>query len=228
MMMRRYVFPLLLGLCGVAILLSLGAWQVRRLAWKQTLLAGIEAQIHGAPEALPAPGTADPLVLKYRPVELRGSTTGEGLLVLTGQKDVGAGYEVISVFETSDHRRVLLDRGFVPEAARDAPRPPVALDVLGNLHWPSEADSYTPAPDLKTGLWFARDVPEMAKALNTEPLLVVVSSVTGDAQGVEPVPVGIEGIPNDHLGYAITWFSLAAVWAGMTAFLLWRIRQRQN
>ena len=226
--MRRYVFPLLLGLGGVAILLSLGTWQLRRLAWKEALLAGIEAQIHGAPEALPAPGTADPLALKYRPVAVQGSTTGEGLLVLTGQKGLGAGYEVISVFETSDNRRVLLDRGFVPEAARDTPRPPVALDVLGNLHWPNETDSYPPAPDLKTGLWFARDVPEMARALNTEPLLVVASSVTGDAQGVEPVPVGIEGIPNDHLGYAITWFSLAAVWAGMTAFLLWRIRQRQN
>ena len=43
---------------------------------------------------------------------------------------------------------------------------------------------------------------------------------------IEPMPVDSSGIPNDHMNYAITWFSLAAVWLGMTAYLLWRIRQR--
>jgi surfeit locus 1 family protein len=38
--------------------------------------------------------------------------------------------------------------------------------------------------------------------------------------------VDTSGIPNDHWGYAVQWFSLAAVWLGMTAYLLWRIRQR--
>ena len=33
-------------------------------------------------------------------------------------------------------------------------------------------------------------------------------------------------IPNDHLEYAITWFGLAAVWAVMTGYLLWRIKRR--
>jgi surfeit locus 1 family protein len=50
--------------------------------------------------------------------------------------------------------------------------------------------------------------------------------VTGDAQGIAPVPVSVEGIPNNHRQYAITWFSLAAVWAGMTLYLLWRIRRK--
>jgi surfeit locus 1 family protein len=40
------------------------------------------------------------------------------------------------------------------------------------------------------------------------------------------LPVDTQGIPNNHLNYAVTWFSLAAVWAGMTLLLLWRIRQR--
>jgi surfeit locus 1 family protein len=29
-------------------------------------------------------------------------------------------------------------------------------------------------------------------------------------------------IPNDHLQYAITWFSLAAIWLGMSLFFLRR------
>jgi surfeit locus 1 family protein len=64
----------------------------------------------------------------------------------------------------------------------------------------------------------------MADALGTEPVMVVARLPTGD--GIAPMPVDTAGIPNDHLNYAITWFSLAAVWLGMTGLALWRIRRR--
>lgn len=220
----RYLFPLGLGVLGCALLISLGLWQVQRLHWKQAMLAQISARIAAAPEGLPARGAP---VRKYTPVRVEGRTTGQEILVLTGRKGDGPGYEVISAFETGG-RRVLIDRGFVPDAARGTPRPAVALTVTGNLHWPEETDRYTPPPDLRMGIWFARDTQAMAQALGTEPVLIVARQVAGDEQGVSPVPLGLEGIPNDHLGYAITWFSLAAVWAGMTAFLIWRIRRQQT
>ena len=64
----------------------------------------------------------------------------------------------------------------------------------------------------------------MAAKLNAEALLIVARSETGDA--IEPMPVDSSAIPNDHLNYAITWFLLASVWAGMTVLLLWRIRRK--
>ena len=105
-------------------------------------------------------------------------------------------------------------------------RPPTRLQIEGNLHWPDEKGSATPEPNLDENIWFARDVPAMAKALNTEPVLVVASFVRGDVQDVEPIPVAVEGIPNNHLSYAVQWFMIAAAWAGMTVALIWRIRQR--
>lgn len=224
--MRRILFPLILGLGGIAILIGLGVWQLQRLEWKRGLLAGIETRLAADPIAFADLGTPEPGEMDYQAVGLSGRTTGNELLVLSGKKGVGAGYRVIAGFETEEGRRVMLDRGFIPEEARRAARPPVALEVRGNLLWPDDADSFTPPPDLAQGLWFARDVATMAEALGAEPLLVVLREAQGDAQGVEPVPVDTSGIPNDHLGYALTWFSLALVWAGMTAFLLWRIRAR--
>ena len=226
--MRRFLFLLIMGAGGVAVLVSLGLWQVRRLHWKEAILAAIEAQIASPPvplHTLPAPGRSRDL---YRPVTVSGRTTGQEALVLSGRRGEGAGFEVISAFETASGRRILIDRGFVPEAGRDGPRPPVALTITGNLHWPDETDAFTPPPDPAAQLWFARDVPAMAGALGTEPVMVVAREVAGDAQGIQPVPIDASAIPDDHRQYAFTWFSLAAVWAGMTVFFLWRIRRRGN
>ena len=221
--MRRYIFPLLSGLIGCAILISLGVWQLHRLDWKEAMIARIEGGIHAAP--VPLPATVDP-AMKYMPVIVSGQTTGQEILVLSGTKERGGGYNVISAFVTEDGRRILLDRGFIEQDYRRTARPATALSVAGNLHWPQDKSSATPEPDLKAGIWFARDVPAMAEALETQPVLVVAAEVQGDAQGVMPIPVTIEGIPNSHLSYAVQWFLFAATCAGMTAWLIWRIRQR--
>jgi surfeit locus 1 family protein len=119
-----------------------------------------------------------------------------------------------------------VDRGIWLDGTAATPTLAHSAQVLGNLDWPQEADSYTPPPDPKTGLWFARDVPAMAKALGTEPTLIVARVPTGD--GITPVPLDTSSIPNNHWQYAVTWFSLAAVWFVMTGFLLWRIRQQSS
>ncbi|NEY90596.1 SURF1 family protein [Tabrizicola oligotrophica] len=221
-MLRRMFFPILMGVVGCAVLVSLGIWQVNRMHWKAGVLAEIEARIHDAPVVLPA--TPDPEADKYLPVIVTGRFTREFVEVLHGIKGGSPGVRIIEVFETTDGRRILVDRGFVAEEMRPLPRVRGLPSVTGNLHWPQDATASTPPPDAKTGLWFARDVPAMAAKLNTEATFIVAREPTGD--GITPVPVDTSTIPNDHWGYAITWFSLALVWAVMTGFLLWRIRQR--
>jgi surfeit locus 1 family protein len=221
-MTRRMITPLLFGLVGAAILIGLGVWQVQRLHWKQEILSRIEARLGDAPVALPS--SPDPVADRYRPVQVAGRLTGDDLFVLTSDRDAGPGYRVIEAFETEDGRRILIDRGYLPEARRGTLREGREMTVIGTLNWPDETDSFTPQPDAARNIWFARDVPAMAAALSTDPVLVVARSETGD--GITPLPVDTLGIPNNHLQYAITWFSLAAVWLGMTVLLLWRIRLR--
>ena len=221
--MRRYVFPVLMGIVGVAVLMSLGFWQLRRMEEKRVYLDAIEARISNAP--IPLPEVPEEGKHKFQAVWTEGWFTGEYLEVLAGQTGASPGVLVIEAFELPGGRRIMVQRGFLDEEARKLPRAPHEAKVEGNLHWPQDADSYTPPPDAKTGLWFARDVPAMAAKLGTEPTLIVASKPTGD--GIAPVPVNTSGIPNDHWGYAIQWFLLAATWAGMTVFLLWRIRTRK-
>ncbi|MFT6451380.1 MAG: surfeit locus 1 family protein [Halocynthiibacter sp.] len=219
-MLKRMSGPIIIGLGGIAILLSLGFWQVQRLSWKQSVLADIEARISAPAVPLGVTDTPD----KYAPVSLTGKTFGPEIHVLVSRKQIGAGYRIITGFETDQGRKLLLDRGFVKLDAADTPRPEIALELTGNIHTPDDRTSSTPPNDAAKNIWFARDIPDMAAALQTEPLLIIARSDTG--QGVEAMPVGPEGIPNDHLQYAITWFSLALVWLGMTLYQLWRIRTK--
>jgi len=214
-MLRRLIFPLLLGLLGCGVLIGLGVWQVNRLAQKQAELAEITARIAADPVPLPPVGQGT----RYQPVTARGALSGNRLRVLVSRKQIGPGYRIISVLVTPEGRRVLVDLGFVRDGA-PVPEALGAVTVTGNLHNPDEVDEFTPAPDIARNMWFARDVPQMAVVLDTEETLVIARDPV--VPGIEPMPVDTAGIPNDHLQYAITWFLLAAVWAGMSGLLIAR------
>lgn len=220
-MRRSVLVPLVFGIAGVMVLIGLGKWQLDRLAWKEAILADIEARISAAPVMLPdeANSQAD----RYLPVRVTGEMGERVLRVLVSRKQVGAGYRLISALDTGA-RRVLLDRGFL-EVADDVPTPGGEVTVTGNLHWPDDRLSSTPENDVAGNTWFARDIVQMAEELGAEPLLIVAREVSPPEQGVTPLPVDTAGIPNDHLEYAITWFSLAVIWAAMTGAFIWRARR---
>ncbi len=223
--MSRFAFLLTIGLIGTAILVGLGVWQVQRLQWKTGVLAEIDARIAAPPVALPA--APDPGTDKYLPVTTSGTFLDPAAHVLTSRPGIGAGYRIVQAF-AADGRRILVDRGFVPAAAKDTPRPLPTATITGNLHWPDEVDGFTPDPDPAANIWFARDVPAMAAALGTEPILVIQRDALENDTSVTPLPLDTRGIPNNHLQYAITWFSLAAVWVGMSLYFLRRTRRPEG
>ncbi len=222
--MGRLMFLLIFGVTGAGILISLGVWQVQRLAWKEGVLSEIESRIDAPPLALPTRLTPD--ADRYLPVDISGRFQPGEIHVLVSIKRVGPGFRIIAPFETDGGRRILVDRGFVADPDKETPRSLGPATVTGNLHWPREVDRFTPDPDLGTNTWFARDVPQMAAHLGTEEVLVIARSETDPT--ITPLPVDTAGIPNDHLQYAITWFSLAAIWTMMTALFLWRSRAQAH
>ncbi len=224
------IFPVLLGLSGTLILLALGDWQLDRLEWKTALLAEIDARMQASP--VPVPPGPDPDRHAYLRVSVTGKTRGQELHVLTSDRTLGPGFRIVVPLSTDDGRAYLADLGFVPETQKSLERPAMAIRVEGNLAWPREVDRlFTPDPDLEKNIWFARDVERMAAELGTSPVLVVadrISRLDGSDgtswTATRPAPIDAN-VPNDHLEYAITWFSLACVWSLMTIFWLWRIRR---
>lgn len=219
-MLRRLVFPVLLGLSGTLVLASLGMWQLQRQDWKENILAEMDARIHSAPVSLPGTPTEDDD--HFLSVRVVGQYLDGDIPVLASNRDVGAMFRIIAPFQTDSGRTILVDRGFVLDELLDRPRPAGEATLTGNLHWPDDKNNSTPEPDLTAGIWFARDIPAMAKTLGTEETLLVVRETSETDNGITPFPVDTAAIPNNHFSYAVQWFGFALVWAGMSLFLIWR------
>lgn len=212
--MLSRVFFAALALTGFVALVALGIWQLARAEEKAATIATMEARLGAEPAAIPE--APDPETDAFRSVALAGRVAGQGVPVFSTWRNAGPGYRVVAPFETDDGRRLLLDRGHVPETDLIGV-PEGRIAVEGHLHWPREAER-----DPSDG-WQARDVPALAAELGAEPVLIVARAVS-DRAGVAPVPLDIEGISDNHLGYAVQWFGLAAVWGGMAAYYFTRRR----
>ena len=221
--MKRIWFIVFIGFAGTACLLYLGKWQIDRLYWKLDVLKKIDQKIAAAPVPLPAEPSES--VHKYLSVEISGQFLQESIRVLASKKRYGAGYRIIHVFRTNG-RRLLVDLGFVGLETDYDVDLINDISLVGNLHWPDEVDNFTPEPDLENNIWFARDVERVASALQTEPILIILKDSTLKDQNIKPMPIDTTHIPNDHLQYAITWFSLAIIWALMSCLFIWTTRQK--
>ena len=221
--MKRIWFIVFIGFAGTACLLYLGKWQIDRLYWKLDVLNKIDQKIAAAPVPLPVEPSES--IHKYLSVEISGQFLQESIRVLASKKRYGAGYRIIHVFRTNG-RRLLVDLGFVGLETDYDVDLINDISLVGNLHWPDEVDNFTPEPDLENNIWFARNVERVASALKTEPILLILKDSTLKDQNIKPMPIDTTHIPNDHLQYAITWFSLAIIWALMSCLFIWTTRQK--
>ncbi|WP_395174772.1 SURF1 family protein [Roseibium alexandrii] len=246
---RKLIIPAIAAMIGLAILLNLGFWQVRRLAEKETLIEQVEAGLKSA--AVAAPGVADWDGLgdedDYRRVSVTGRFLDQNVFYYLSLTDPvgtygGPGELVYSPFETADGWTVLINRGFLPDGVpddikRQALTPPTGGQTLVGLLRLSETPVWTtPAPDLNAKLWFARDTAAMAEAMNVggnlAPYSIDLEAVHTPEGGLPQAGETLVRFKNDHLGYALTWFGLAATLVGVflayAAAVLWPRKQEHS
>lgn len=217
--MRRFrpgVWPSLLTAVGLAILVSLGIWQVQRLDWKTDLLATIETRMDAAPVPLPAE-IKDPAGWAYRPVQVTGRFDhGREAYVFAARQRIG-GWFVYTPLIRESGPPVMINRGFVPEDKLAPQTRPDSLDagpvtVIGLARTARTGNAFTPPAEPDARRFYVADLDAMAAALGLQRWApIIVDARKGPA---ESVPVGGQtrlDIPNNHLQYALTWFGLALV-----------------
>src|SRR5579875_2473934 len=163
----------MLAFCGIAVLISLGFWQLDRKVWKENLIASLTARLSRAPEPLPPREAWSRLLqqeAEYRRVTFRAEfVPNEFALVYTAgsafRPDVeGSGFWVMTPARLADGDIVIVNRGFVPFERKAAATAASAgmLDIVGVLRWPEEEGLFTPAAEPRNNVWYARDSTSIA------------------------------------------------------------------
>jgi surfeit locus 1 family protein len=238
---RSLLVPGLFTVTAFVVLVSLGTWQLERKAWKEALIRTVTERIAAAPEPLPSREVSmrlDPAEAEFRRVAFSAEFLHdkEALVYTTGsalRADVsGPGYWVFTPARLPDGSLLVVNRGFVPEGrqnpgTRGEGQVPGRVDIVGALRWPETPGWFAPKGDVAHNLWFARDHLAIAAAKNWSPVApFYVEQEAPPAPGGLPRVGKIEPkLPDNHLQYAITWYGLALVLAGVFAFWL-RARAR--
>lgn len=229
---RKRLFGLALTLLAAAFAASLGVWQLRRLAWKEQLLAQLDAGRAAAAQPLPEASRWTSLShedYEYRRYSVTGWLEREQALVFAGPvaTDTGPkpGYYVMASLVPDAGGRLLVHRGVVPLEAKGAlePNPEGRVTLTGLLRAPERGTWFTPADEPDKGAFFLRDPRLLAPALGAglSPFFLDEEAAPGATQAGWPRKgVGTLSPPNNHLSYALTWFGLAVtllVVAGLAA-----------
>ncbi len=217
MRFRPRFWPSLIALVMMAILLGLGTWQLQRKVWKENLLATIAARMDAPPVDLPST-LGDPQDWSFRRVHLTGHFADDKAIRLYGRTYEGkAGVHLLVPLIRDNGPAVLVDRGFVPFESGDtlAPIAPSPDEIDGVVRPPEAAGRFVPSDKPDRNIWYGVDIPAMSRVVGRDLAPVYVAARPSGTPGWPAGPGGREalGIRNEHLNYAIFWYSMAAALA---------------
>ncbi len=231
----RKFWPLTVAvLVALCVLVSLGVWQLQRLAWKENLISQIEARQRAAPISL-----ADVIARRssgddvaFTKVRVRGQFLHhyERFFYAPDAK-LGPGFDIYTPFVVTDPGGlIVVNRGFVPDAlkaqgSRLQGQVAGEQEITGVIRLPGRKGFFTPDNDSQNNLWFWRDFTAMTKTSETVSAGQKIELFI-DAEAPAPGGWPRGGVPeiaisNRHFGYALTWFGLAATLLGVYGVLAW-------
>ena len=228
--MRRALdwLPYVVGVALCVTAVQLGLWQTRRAEQKIALgaqLAAGERAVPGGDEALAAGA-------EWTRVRLSGRwLAAKGIFVDNRVHQGRAGYHVVMPLLLNSGQAVLVKRGWVAAGADRSILPSIVspagvVTIDGRIRVP-EARPYTLAAQAGAGpLWQYLDVAAY-RAWSGLPVMDVVveqSSASDDAL-VRDWPRPDLGVDR-HRGYAVQWFGLAALAAGLCGWFGWKRWQK--
>ncbi len=220
--MIKKSIPLLFCLSAFVVFCTLGTWQVQRLAWKERLIADVQAVKNQPPlTELPADLTQG----YYHNVTLKGAYAGKTIYLVGRMQDQELGYFMLTPFTMTDGKTILVNRGFSPPDKDNTPMG--AATVQGVLRPLREKRYFSPENQPEKNLWFYEDMAKLSEFYGVNLLPAVVEATGKRERGHYPIPnTGEISLRNDHLGYAVTWFSLALVAVVMYGFYRRKPRQQ--
>jgi surfeit locus 1 family protein len=214
---RPLFWPTVFSVPVLLLLLALGSWQIERLFWKRELIAERQAAVTAAPVGVPSSLT-EARGMEFRHVVDEGVFLNNEEIFLGATSEAGRnGYQVLTPLQEKGGRIVFVNRGFIPAELKDPSKRSEGqiagtVRVQGLLRLPTGKPAWflpDNRPDLNYWLWVDLSAIAAADKLENVAPFYIDADSTPNPGGWPKGGVTRLELRNDHLQYAITWFSLA-------------------
>jgi len=228
---------------GIAILCGLGTWQVKRLFWKEALIAEVEKRTAQDPIELDAflDSGADEENWPYSPVFTQGiyDHSKEVYFFTTSIKG-RSGWNVHTPMLLDNGKYLIVNRGFVPYDMQEPEK-----RAEGQVTGKQQLAGLVRIPEKeKPNGWFPENNPDKRELYWRD--YNVFIDLMGKDEGREFVPLFVDAddapvvgsfpkggttiiaFSNSHLQYAVTWYGLALALLGVGGYFLYSRREKNN
>jgi len=226
MLSRKWVLTTLLILFGTAVCVRLGIWQLDRLEERRAFNAQVLSN-----RTLPAVDlnhnrTENLDKMEWRPVRAVGVYDFEQQVALRNQNYLGQlGYHLITPLLLSDGQAVLVDRGWIPADGNSLPADwrkydePGEVTVTGQIRLSQTKPTFGGVQDAlpengkRLEVWNNLDVVKMSEQSPYPVLPIFVQPDVEPSDSEPPIPYQpeVDLTEGPHFGYAIQWFTFAAI-----------------
>tara|TARA_B100000900_G_scaffold374163_1_gene355265 strand:+ start:248 stop:817 length:570 start_codon:yes stop_codon:yes gene_type:complete len=175
------------------------------LQWKQDLINQISEGLKSTPI-----GYSKNISTNYQRVYLEGEYDFKYQIYLYSLNEKGQpGFDVITPFETKEKENVLVNRGWIKKEFKNNFEINSSASIItGLLREKSKKNIFTPKNDLKKNIWFSINLNEIQKFTGKKFNKFIVYLEDEAVEIPKPKKITID-LPNNHLKYAITWYSIS-------------------
>jgi len=190
----------------ITLFCALGSWQLYRLQWKQDLINQISEGLKSTPIKY-----SKMINRNYQRVVLKGKYDFKNQIYLYSLNSKGQpGFDVITPFETQEGDNLLINRGWIAKEFKNKPEINSINqnNIKGFLRKNSKKNIFKPDNEIKKNIWFSINITEIQNMIgrNFSDFIVFLE----DEKTFVPKPKKITvDVPNNHLKYAITWYSMS-------------------
>ena len=185
---------------------SLGTWQLYRLQWKLDLITEISAGLDSTPIEY-----SSSINKNYQRVFLKGVYNFKNQIYLYSLNEKGQpGFDVITPFETFKYENILINRGWVANDLKNKNEINLTKSnaIYGILKKNSKKNMFKPDNDIVKNVWFSINLNDVKKLTGKSYPDFAVYLEDHNVNVPSPKKISID-LPNNHLKYAITWYSIS-------------------
>ena len=186
---------------------ALGTWQLYRLQWKMELISEITFGLNSTPI-----NYSTSIKKNYQRVVSDGFYNFKDQIYLYSLNQKGKpGFDVITPFETVGKEIVLVNRGWIPKELKELPEinsTEGSTKITGLLRKIYKANIFKPNNDTKANIWFSVNLEDVEKFTGKKFSNFIIYLEDFEVKAPLPRKITVD-VPNNHLKYAITWYSIA-------------------